>query len=637
MIKDPSQWPKLDAVANLMSRVGMFDEQLTGKKDEDYFSSIGPVALGLFRLVVIGEIKKGKSSFINALCGVPGLVPVHDDVATSTVFKIHHGSERGYTVYFQPGMGSEKLEVPESKLGDYGTETGNPENEKRVDFIAVRAPAPILQDGLIVVDTPGVGGLFKKHREITFRHAPKADAVFFVTDSVESPIGAAEVDFLKELRRITPLIYFVQTKAAQVDSEARQKRMANNISILTEKVGMKTEEIRYFVVDSKLKSEGDADHNLEDLEDSGFPPLVSYLQHSLKASKNRNIATVGLRRSWTKIAAIRATIDQQKSVLAADTAEKQAAFNEELTATEDKLKHWNSEVRIQLVKEFHSETQAIQNDIIGTVSDHLRPGGRISEEVGEVLSQSRDMEPEQVYGLAEPLAAGARAEVSQVLLECSEDLERRFSALLRALAGKAEASIATAALSKEVLNDATLIRFSDSQLRELAAKADESRLFERARTGLYGGAAGVGIAMGIGAVVGSIIPVVGTILGSTAGMVIAGLWGGYQASEISRAKESAVARQQVQSAIDRDLQGCLAQAQTGFQKVFNTLRSRAEEALSDMVKSSLDQLGTTRRDLQQRSRATVAEIQESKLQIQAREQQLDALQRELKAMEQLLG
>ncbi len=636
MSDEPKQLPNLEAVANLMTRVGLLDEQVHLRRDEDYFASIQPVALGLFRLVVIGEIKKGKSSFINALCGIPDLVPVHDDVATSTVFKIHHGSERGYVVHFQPETGKEKREISEAELSAYGTEDGNPDNEKKVDFIAVRAPAPILRDGLVVVDTPGVGGLFKKHREITFRHAPKADAVFFVTDSVESPIGAAEVDFLKELRRITPLIYFVQTKAAQADAEARRKRMENNLAILTEKVGLKKEEIRYFVVDSNLKSEGDEDRNLEDLEDSGFPPLMSYLQHSLKASRDRNIATVGLRRAWSKFAEIRASIDQQKSVLAADTAEKQAALADELRSTEEKLKQWNEEVRVQLIREFQTEAQHIQNDIFAEVADKLRPGGEISEQVGVLLSQAREATPEQIYGLVEPLAAETRAQVSQVLLECSKELETRFSGLLGALASKAEASIATTALSKELISDATLIRFSDSQLRELAAKADDSRWFDKARTGLYGGAAGVGIAMGVGAVVGSVIPVVGTILGSAAGMAIAGIWGGMQATEISRVKESAVARQQVQGAIDRDLQGCLAQAQTGFQKAFGSLRSKAENALGDMVKSSMDQLAAARKELQQRSRATAEEVQQATQKIKARDQQLDALRDELKAMEKIL-
>jgi ribosome biogenesis GTPase A len=54
---------------------------------------------GLFRLVVVGEIKKGKSSFINALLGEPYPLPVMSDVATSTVFKVTYGDTRKYKVF----------------------------------------------------------------------------------------------------------------------------------------------------------------------------------------------------------------------------------------------------------------------------------------------------------------------------------------------------------------------------------------------------------------------------------------------------------------------------------------------------------------------------------------------------------
>lgn len=47
-----------------------------------------------FRLVVVGEIKKGKSSFINALLGHPELLPALSDVATSTVYQVGWGERR---------------------------------------------------------------------------------------------------------------------------------------------------------------------------------------------------------------------------------------------------------------------------------------------------------------------------------------------------------------------------------------------------------------------------------------------------------------------------------------------------------------------------------------------------------------
>src|SRR5918993_133575 len=55
----------------------------------------------LFRLVVVGGVKKGKSSLINTVLGAPDLLPTSDDVATSTVFKVVHGTERRYRAFFR--------------------------------------------------------------------------------------------------------------------------------------------------------------------------------------------------------------------------------------------------------------------------------------------------------------------------------------------------------------------------------------------------------------------------------------------------------------------------------------------------------------------------------------------------------
>ena len=37
--------------------------------------------------------------------------------------------------------------VSKGDLWDYGTEAGNPENAKKVDFIAVEVPSPLLREG----------------------------------------------------------------------------------------------------------------------------------------------------------------------------------------------------------------------------------------------------------------------------------------------------------------------------------------------------------------------------------------------------------------------------------------------------------------------------------------------------------
>jgi ribosome biogenesis GTPase A len=47
---------------------------------EGFYTNIKQMQAGTYRLVVMGEIKKGKSSFINALLGEKKLLPTASDV-----------------------------------------------------------------------------------------------------------------------------------------------------------------------------------------------------------------------------------------------------------------------------------------------------------------------------------------------------------------------------------------------------------------------------------------------------------------------------------------------------------------------------------------------------------------------------
>ena len=140
--------------------------------DEGFLDKVKTWALGLCRLVVMGEVKKGKSSLINALLGVRDLVPVSTDVATSTIYKICYGNQLAYKVFFTRESKKESCIITKEQLESFGTETGNPGNEKQVDFIQVFVPSPFLKEGLVIIDTPGLGGLYKQHKRITYEYVP---------------------------------------------------------------------------------------------------------------------------------------------------------------------------------------------------------------------------------------------------------------------------------------------------------------------------------------------------------------------------------------------------------------------------------------------------------------------------------
>lgn len=278
----------------LATQAGRMDLVENLKPDLQRFS------LGLFRLVVVGEIKKGKTSFINALLGQKDLLPVSSDIATSTVFKIYYGPEVKYKVFFKapampdseegqkdaPAPTLEPVEIPAAEIASYGTEDGNPDNAKNVDFIAVEVPHPLLMAGLTIIDTPGLGGLFRKHADITWRYVPNADSVFFLTDSVEAVMTRDETAFLGRLREFTTRLFFVQTKIDAAEEAQWKAWEERNRAIIADKLATDKGKLLYFPVSSQLKLSADRRQSPQHLQRSGFLPLLEFINQRLIPAKD---------------------------------------------------------------------------------------------------------------------------------------------------------------------------------------------------------------------------------------------------------------------------------------------------------------------------------------------------------------
>jgi GTPase SAR1 family protein len=317
-------------------------------------ASVDRLNMGVFRLVVMGEIKKGKSSFINALLGEQDLLPTDSDVATSTVYKLIWGPEHKYKVFFLEDHPATKnvdspLEIQRDQIADYGTELGNPGNEKGVDFIGIEVPNPMLMDGLVIVDTPGVGGLYKEHKDITWNYAPNADAIFFILDSVESVIGQDEIDFLQELvQDVSKRVFFIQTKIDIPDAEQWQGWVDRNKEILSDALPEISDQLIYMPVSSKLKRIADERHSGRHLQRSGFIDVLGFLENRLKPAKTQQLArdTAGLiigtvndtyREMYSRRQIFQAESHEELTTLAREFKSTQKEFNEWYSGSFDKL------------------------------------------------------------------------------------------------------------------------------------------------------------------------------------------------------------------------------------------------------------------------------------------------------------
>lgn len=615
------------ALAHQMECLAHLEAKINSRAvDQEFLEHSRMAAAGKFRLVVMGEIKKGKSSFINALTGSANLVPVHSDVATSTIFTIQGGPEIRYTVHFRKDTGRATQAINATQLDEYGTEGGNPENFKGVESIVVESPSPILRNGLIVVDTPGVGGLFKKHREITFRHAPSADAVFFIIDSIESPIGADEVKFLKELRQITPLITFIQTKSSLVDQTARIARMQNNLTILQEQVGIPKEKLTYFIVDSNLKVEADAAHDRKDLQESGFVPLMTYLNSSLRGKQEVHVARAAMARTMSKLLPMEATLAEKRRILAADTAEDRARIQQEQTDLQSKLSEWDVGAKPRILEAFRksmtSLTRKAQEDLKA-----LQPSGKLQLEFENRIESASDADEVRVALAA--LRSDLAALTSAKCIKICDQARNGVTTLLDSLAKDVVGTMGGSTTLQLSAVDPEKLWVNTSSIERIVDRGSGETGFDGLRTAFYGGSAGMTMMAVAGAVIGSVIPVFGSILGSALGMTIGGLFGASLAVESSDARALESLKRESQAALHQAFSSAYGSATSFVNNLVVDMQSEANSVLQKMFVQFNEGLNRSRADLTRRQSATQVELAQARKSVGELTTELEAIRRSL--------
>lgn len=179
------------------------------------------------RVIVAGETKRGKSTLVNTLVGRPLLSPVGTDVTTACWVEFAWGAKDDAVALIAdpaaPGRPQRvRFDVREVERYVSVSQTAEP-----VLGVEIRVPSPLLE-GLVLVDTPGVGGLQAGHSAITLAALRHADALLFVCDATQ-PVLAPEVEFLAAAVVRVPTVAVAVTKCdanpgfAEVIEETRER------------------------------------------------------------------------------------------------------------------------------------------------------------------------------------------------------------------------------------------------------------------------------------------------------------------------------------------------------------------------------------------------------------------------------
>lgn len=140
---------------------------------------------GVFRLLVLGDMKRGKSTFLNALIG-ENLLPSDVNPCTAVLTLLRYGKEKKVTVFFKDGKSPKELDFKSFKHSYTidPAEAKRLEQEKKqafpdVDYAVVEYPLPLLEKGVEIVDSPGLNDT-EARNELSLGYINNCHAILFV-------------------------------------------------------------------------------------------------------------------------------------------------------------------------------------------------------------------------------------------------------------------------------------------------------------------------------------------------------------------------------------------------------------------------------------------------------------------------
>jgi GTP-binding protein EngB required for normal cell division len=216
----------------------------------------------LIDVAILGQFKSGKSSFLNSLIGKP-ILPVGVIPVTTTVTRLQYGKREKVIVRHFDGQ---QTEVDIGAIEEFTSEAKNPANQRNVEVVDVELSSLDKYPGLRFVDTPGLGSILKYHMETSENWLPEVGTAL-VAISSDRPLAENDLQLIRELRKHTPQIVLLLTKADLLSPEQQKEVIHFFLTALQREVH---EELPIFLYSTRL----DTEQWKQRLENEVFRPLA---------------------------------------------------------------------------------------------------------------------------------------------------------------------------------------------------------------------------------------------------------------------------------------------------------------------------------------------------------------------------
>lgn len=170
----------------------IIDEALPEMNTESFDYLLSDMKNAIFTVVVVGEFKRGKSTFVNALLGRE-LLPADVTPTTACIHALTYGEEETGTIFYKDNS-RVSLSLDEQVLQKFVADSE--EDLASIQYIGLTMKNKLLENRVVLVDTPGIDDINEQRSDVTYQYIPRADAVFFLLDAA-SPVKGSEQRFLE--------------------------------------------------------------------------------------------------------------------------------------------------------------------------------------------------------------------------------------------------------------------------------------------------------------------------------------------------------------------------------------------------------------------------------------------------------
>lgn len=269
-------------------------------------NALSQLSSRLYRVAVIGEFKRGKSSLINAIIGAE-VLPTDILPMTATITRVTYGNKRKILIQYKDGRSEEQTV---EQLLDYATKFDEEKAKiaSTIQEIVVYYPSVFCQNHIDILDTPGLNDN-DQMTEVTLSVLGEVDAAIVVISAMH-PMSLTEKKLILDLieRREIRHLIFVVTHIDAVRREVDQDRIIQLIrdriscdvlemaiekfqadAFLTNKAKQILQNPDLFGVSSVQAIEGFVQDNWDLLEKSRFPRFKNELLAMLTSAQNMDI------------------------------------------------------------------------------------------------------------------------------------------------------------------------------------------------------------------------------------------------------------------------------------------------------------------------------------------------------------